>query len=318
MKELNYLQIINNTLDSTEYLGDDCANLDNLGIFVTQDTLVENVHFSMHSTTPYLLGRKAVNVNLSDLAAALSKPAYITISLSLPSNIKDSFVEELYKGINEVCNEHNVKVIGGDITGSNIIVISITAIGIKTSNFVSSRSFAKKNDYVVVTGNFGASSAGLYSFSNFLQAPENLKTAHLNPTAKLKESKIISKLINSNIAAMDCSDGLIDALYKIAQASKHSIKIDFDNVPVLKDVIEFSSQNKIDYKKFVLWGGEDYELVFCINEEIYKKLDKDLFKCIGRVQNKDTNPYVTIKSGQTEEKITKEIFEKNSFNHFEL
>ena len=74
MRELEFLKIIEKTLDSSSFLGDDCAFLDDFDIFVTQDTLVENVHFSLYTTTPYLLGRKAVSVNLSDLAAALSIP----------------------------------------------------------------------------------------------------------------------------------------------------------------------------------------------------------------------------------------------------
>ena len=97
MNELRFLEIINKTLDSSSFLGDDCAYLDDFDIFVTQDTLVEDVHFSLYTISPYLLGRKAVSVNLSDLAAALSIPKFILVSLSLPKNTKDSFVSELYR-----------------------------------------------------------------------------------------------------------------------------------------------------------------------------------------------------------------------------
>ena len=84
MKELEFLDIIKNSLSFKSFIGNDCAFLDEHDLFFTQDTLVEDVHFSLYTTTPYLLGRKAVNVNLSDLAAALAKPEYISISLSLP------------------------------------------------------------------------------------------------------------------------------------------------------------------------------------------------------------------------------------------
>ncbi len=316
MKELKFIEIIKNSLDFSSLLGDDCAFLEDLDVFVTQDTLVEDVHFSLYTISPYLLGRKAVSVNLSDLAAALSMSKYITVSLSLPKMVNESFVSELYRGINDVCNSYNVKVIGGDITGSEKIVISICAIGKKISLFNSSRSFAKKADYILVTGEFGSSAAGLYGLTNFLYTDESLKNAHLNPTPRINEGLKLSSVIDSNITVMDCSDGLVDALYKVSLASKHSLKIDLDAVPVSRELIEFSSRNNLDYKNFVKWGGEDYELLMCVPEETYVKLDNSIFKCIGRVQNKDISPCVTIKDGNSTEKITKEIFENNSYNHF--
>lgn len=316
MKELNFIEIIKNTLDISSFLGDDCAFLEDLDIFVTQDTLVEDVHFSLYTISPYFLGRKAVSVNLSDLAAAISLPKYISVSLSMPKTIKDSFVSELYRGINDVCKEYNVKVIGGDITGSDKIVISICAIGKKISLFNSSRSFAKKDDYILVTGEFGSSSAGLYGLTNFLYTEQNLINAHLNPIPRVNEGLKLSSIIDSNITVMDCSDGLVDALYKVSLASKHSLKIDINEVPVSNELIEFSTRNNLDYKNFVKWGGEDYELLICVPEETYSKLDLSMFKCIGKVQNKDNNPCVSIKDDKNIEKITKEIFESNSFNHF--
>ena len=312
MKELDFIKIISSQLSFSNYLGDDCAYLDDLDIYVTQDTLVEDVHFSMFTTTPYLLGRKAVNINLSDLAAALAIPKYITVSVSLPKNTSDNFVKELYRGINEVCDEHRVKVIGGDITGSDKIIISICAIGKKNSLHSSSRRYAKKGDYIVVTGSFGSSSLGLYALQNFLYVEDSIKNAHLNPVSRVIEAEKIANIIESNVAVMDSSDGLIDALYKIALSSKHSLEIEFDKVPVMQEVKDFASRNNINYKDFVLWGGEDFELVACLPEETYLKLDKNIFHCIGRVQNKDNMPCVKVDS----DRITEEIFKNKSFNHF--
>ena len=316
MKELDFLKIISSQLSFSNYLGDDCAYLDELDIFVTQDTLVEDVHFTMYTITAYLLGRKAVSVNLSDLAAALSVPKYITVSLSLPKNISEDFVSELYRGINDICDEYKVKVIGGDITGSDKIVISVCAIGKKISLYNSSRKYAKKGDYIVVTGNFGSSAAGLYSLQNFLQVEDVLKNAHINPIPKVFEAEKLATIIDSNIAVIDSSDGLIDALYRISQDSKHSLEIDFDNVPILQETIAFSKRNELDYSEFVKWGGEDFELVACVPEQIYHKLDKNIFKHIGFVQNKDFNPCVQVNFSSHTERITREIFEKKSYNHF--
>lgn len=316
MKELKFLDIIKNKLDNSEYLGDDCAFLKDLDIFVTQDTLVENVHFSLNTITPYLLGRKALSVNLSDLAAALAKPEYITVSLSVPKMTKEFFVEELYRGINDVCREYNTKVIGGDITGSDSVVISICAIGKKISKYITSRSYAKKDDYIVVTGNLGASASGFHALSHFLYAEDKLINAHLNPTPRIKEAAIVSDIINTNIAAMDCSDGLIDALYKTAFNSRHSVSIDINRVPVSDEVKNYCKRNSLDYTQFVKWGGEDYELLLFVDEDTYMKLDGNMFTSIGRVLNKDSNPSVIVTNGNTDEIITRKVFENNSFNHF--
>ena len=93
MNEFDYLKIVNKTLTDNSFIGDDCAFLPfeflgSKGLHVTQDSLVQDVHFSLDTTTPYLLGRKSVSVNLSDLAAVCAKPLCITISLSLPKLIK--------------------------------------------------------------------------------------------------------------------------------------------------------------------------------------------------------------------------------------
>lgn len=316
MKELDFLKIINESLSDSSYLGDDCAFLDDFGLFVTHDTLVEDVHFSMYTTSSYLLGRKSISVNLSDLAAALAVPLYVTVSLSVPKTVSDSFVKDLYKGINDVCREYNVKVIGGDLTGSDKIVISVCAIGKKSSSYMSSRRFARNNDYILVTGEFGSSGAGLYALSNFLQADQKLINSHLNPVPKIKEMNALSKIIKSDIASMDTSDGLIDALYKISLASKHSVKIDINKVPVNSELIEFCCQNNLDFKKFVKWGAEDYEQIICVPEDIYLALDKNIFTCIGRVMNKDLNPCVIIQDENFSETVNYQSFSQNSYSHF--
>lgn len=316
MKELDFLEIINRKLSVNSYLGDDCAYLDDLDIFVTHDTLAENVHFSLYTISPYLLGRKSVAVNLSDLAASLALPKYITISLSLPSNIKNEFVEEFYQGVNDICNEYNVKVIGGDLTASEKVVVSVCAIGKKHSLYLSSRSNAKKGDYVVVTGYHGSSAAGFYALDNFLYADKELIDAHLNPVPKIAESYQLANITDNNITVMDSSDGLLDALYKIAAASKHSIEIDINKVPVSEKLIEFCTQNNLNYKKFVKWGGEDYQLVACVPEEICSKLDKTKFTVIGKVINKDLSPCVIVKDFDKTEKVTKDVFSEEVYKHF--
>ena len=106
MKEKEFISIIKNTLKS-EYIGDDCAYLKDLGIVVTQDSLVEYVHFLRKKITPFQLGYKSVMVNISDIAASGAEPKYLTVSLSLPQDIDNKFIEEFYEG----CKKHAAKVL---------------------------------------------------------------------------------------------------------------------------------------------------------------------------------------------------------------
>lgn len=316
MKELDLLKVINSTLTNSEFIGDDCAYLEDLNIFITQDTLVENIHFKLSTTTPYFLGRKSVAVNLSDIAASMSKPKYITISLSLPNKIGTDFVKEFYKGVNDISNEYGVKVAGGDITGSDSLVISVAAIGQKDSKFTSSRSNAKEGDIVITTGNYGASFSGFLALENSLQCTDDLTEAHINPTPRIKETAELKYAIKSNIAAMDTSDGLFDALYKISEASKHNLEIDFDKIPVSDSVKDFCTKNNIDIVDATLFGGEDYEIIACVPETALNLLEKDMFKIIGKVKKKSKNPKISIKIDNKYKTLDKEALETKTFNHF--
>ena len=104
MKEKEFISIIKNLLCSN-YIGDDCAFLEDLGIVVTQDSLVEDVHFLRSKITPFQLGYKSVMVNISDVAASGAEPKYLTISLSLPANIDKGFIEDFYLGCKKACGE---------------------------------------------------------------------------------------------------------------------------------------------------------------------------------------------------------------------
>ena len=306
MKELEYLEIINDTLSDTTLLGDDCAYLKEFDICITQDTLVEGIHFTLDTTTPFELGQKAVNVNLSDLAASGSKPLYLTISLSLPPNTDNSFLQEFYKGVDKICTTHGVKVAGGDLTGSDRVFISVCALGKKYNSVSVSRNAAKPDDIIVTTGTHGDSAGGLKLLQQGKTAPEILIQKHLIAQAKTEESNIIMQTAEESglkqLAMMDTSDGLGDAIYKLSKGCGFAFDIDFDSVPVSSELKEAFPD---EYKDLVLWGGEDFELLFTMPEHAYEKLDRTRFFKIG---------YVTKRHFSKEEE---EIFEKKSFKHFE-
>ena len=172
MKELEYLNIINKTLTDSSLLGDDCAYLKEFDLCITQDTLVEGVHFLLNTTDAFTLAQKSVNVNLSDLAAAGAKPLYITLSLSLPKNIDQNFVENFYKGVETAVSKYGIKVAGGDLTGADRVYISICAIGKKYNNVQVSRTNAKAGDIIALTGTHGSSAGGLKLLLQGKKEPE--------------------------------------------------------------------------------------------------------------------------------------------------
>lgn len=274
MNEKELIKIIKTTLNS-EYIGDDCAYLEDLGIVVSQDSLVEDVHFKLEFITPFQLGYKSVMVNISDICASGAEPKYLTIALSLPNYVDEKFVEEFYKGAKEASGD--VKIVGGDLTGGEKVFISVTAIGATKNRKISSRSNAKVGYKILVSGEHGNSATGLKMLLNRDKTELNSKfiKAHLMPVAQRKFSQKIATQITENYAMMDTSDGLADALIQIAKASKVRVKINTSKIPHDKNVD----------MQTVLYGGEDYQLVVAVPKDFLPQ-DTDLIE-IGEITDGD-------------------------------
>ena len=325
MKEDLFINIIKDSLpESADFIGDDTAYIPKKDLILTQDTLIEDVHFRKNTISPYYLGRKSVAVNLSDISAAGGMPSYIMISLSMPEDIDEGFIKEFYRGVREICNEYDIFVVGGDLTKAFRLTISICAIGFGNGLTPASRKNAKDGDYVIVTGNFGSSRAGF----EILEKPDIFKKklsakiknrfieAHINPTPRLKEGRNILR-ITKNPALMDASDGLADALNKICLFSNTGMVIDFKDIPYDKN-LALVAENDETLFKWVLFGGEDYELVGTVSKDGYKKLKEKKIpvKKIGKVVPAGDNPYACIKIKDRTIKIDSEIINKELFSHF--
>lgn len=219
MKEQDFINTIVN-LTQSQYIGDDCAYLKDLNIAITQDNFIEDVHFKTKWATAWQIGYKAAAVNISDILASGSRPLYLSVGVSLPSSINNSFIEDLYKGI--ISGAYGAKIIGGDITAGDKIFISITAIGSTIGRNISSRKNAKPGYKVITRGNFGLSTKGLTELTTGGQDVVAIK-AHLEPNLDTEFSDYIAFNIKDKYAMMDTSDGLADALFKIAQASNVTI-----------------------------------------------------------------------------------------------
>ena len=324
MNELSLIKKISSLIPDSSYIGDDTAYLEELGIVVTTDTLAEDIHFRLKTTSPFDLGYKSLAVNLSDIASDGAIPSYAFVSISLPKYIDENFVEEFYKGINTLASKYGVIIAGGDITGAEKLFINITAIG-KTEGYKPARrNNAKAGDVVFVTGNLGSSRAGFEILENeklfkekiSKEIFEKFKKAHTTPEPHVITGREI--LINSEKTPcmMDTSDGLADALFKIARASKVEIDIDKNLIPYDKDLKKIADIKNANLFDWILFGGEDYTLAGCIDKKTYENLYKKGLPVIktGTVSGENKNGLVKI----GEKIITEKTVIDKSFNHFSI
>ncbi len=306
MNEINLINKIKNTLNS-QYIGDDCAYLKDLGIVISQDSLVEDVHFNKLTMSPYQMGYKSVMVNLSDVAASGAKPAYLTIALSLPKEIKDDAVIDFYEGAKYALENLDVEIVGGDITGADKLYISISVIGKTLDRKISSRSHAKIGHKIITSGVHGSSAAGLRILQNDLEPDKDLIKAHLMPVAQIDFAKQISEQIQEDYAMMDTSDGLFDALFKIGSASNCTMSVDFERILYDPKIKEYFS----DYKDLILFGGEDYQIVATVPVELLPSLKHYII--IGEVLPKE-DCVIKLNADNKIEKFND--LSNKCFNHF--
>jgi thiamine-monophosphate kinase len=223
----------------------DAAQLED-GFVVTQDTLVENVHFRLDWATHREIGYKAVAVNLSDLAASGAAPEGLIVSLGAPSATSLDDVLELYEGL----NEPGVPVLGGDTTRADALYLSVTALG--RSERVPGRSGARPGDAVVVTGPLGAAAAAFRA------------SRHARPPLRLEEGRRLAAVAH---AVIDISDGLARDAGHLARRSGCAFVIELEHVPLAPGA-------SIDDLGF----GEDYELLAATPEPLE-------FAVIGRCED---------------------------------
>ncbi len=238
-------------------------------LVVTQDALVEGVHFRLDWTSWHDLGYKAAAVNISDLAASGAEPEALIVSLGLPGESELEKVIKLYEGIAEA----GVPVLGGDTTSADRVYLSVTALG--RAERVPGRDGARPGDQLVVTGPLGASAAGFYCLQERVTNP--LVRAHLRPPLRVKEGK---ELARSAHAMLDISDGLASDALRIAERSGCRLVVELEQVPIAKGVAEVAAHFKRDVYSLACAFGEDYELLAAVPKP-------GRFTMIGRCEKGD-------------------------------
>jgi thiamine-monophosphate kinase len=241
----------------------------------TSDSLIQDVHFTLSTTTWRELGWKALAVNLSDIAAMGGLPQYALVSLGLPGDTEIASVAELYEGIEELARLFDVSIVGGDSVGAPVVMVSLAVVGKAQKNqSVLTRSAAAPGDLIAVTGCLGASAAGLAMLQGGLElypidkeTAGQLKEAHLRPYPRVVEGQALAR--HGVKAAIDLSDGLVGDLGRLCKASGVGARLFASQIPVHPLVRDSFGTDAI---QLALSGGEDYELLFTACSEVIDRV----------------------------------------------
>jgi len=255
-------------------IGDDAAWVDHPrgSSLVTADLLIEGIHFDLNWTSLVDLGYKSLAVNLSDIAAMGGTPAYVMLSLGIPANFDSNKIDKLYRGIKGLAKKHCVTIVGGDTNTADSLIISVCLIGHPPKKPIC-RSGAHVGDDIYVTGTLGDAALGL-DLLKLKRRPqsrafEQLLTRHHRPTPRLAAGALLAKR-NLASAMIDVSDGLIQDLTHICQASGVGARIQQDKLPLSSAYRALAGTIGMTH---ALSGGEDYELLFCAAPQQRKRID---------------------------------------------
>jgi len=269
-------------------VGDDAAVIDcgNDYMLLSTDMLVEGVHFDLSYMPIQHLGYKSISINVSDIAAMNGIPQQIVVSLGLSNRFSVQAVEKLYEGMRAACKDFRVDLVGGDTTSSpSGLIISVSITGKVERDKVALRSKVEKGDIICATGDLGGAFIGLQVLERekqvFLSNPDMqpdlqkypyIAGRQLKPKARMD---IIYELAELNVrpkAMIDISDGLASELFHLAKQSGVGFFIYEDKLPIDKQTYDTAVEFNIDPITAVMNGGEDYELLFSINQDDFEKL----------------------------------------------
>lgn len=268
-------------------VGDDAAVIDHFGrqTVVSTDLLLEGIHFDLSYTPLKHLGYKSIVVNLSDIYAMNAVPTQVVISIGFSNRFSLEALDEFYAGVYAACTHYGVDLVGGDTTTSNKgFVISVTAIGeVAPDNFVK-RSGAKANDLICVSGDLGAAFLGLTLLEREkrifeetgaqpqLEGQSYIVGRLLKPEARKDIIEYFAEAGIKPTSMMDISDGLSSELLHLCNNSQTGCILYEEKIPFQDAMIEFAYTLQLDPTACALSGGEDYELLFTIEQADFEKI----------------------------------------------
>lgn len=269
--------------------GDDCAVLafdkSRYQLF-TCDMIVEGIDFTLQDD-PFFIGRKALAIQVSDIAACAGIPRHCLVSLAMPGNISIGVIDRLFKGMQHIAKKYNINIAGGDISRAKQLAIDVSMLGIVEKKNLVLRNGARIGDIIFVSGPLGGSIFG----------------KHLKFTPPLEKARFLVKNFKVN-AMIDISDGLAQDLGHILEQSSTGAIIYEDLIPLNKE-----ARNLAD----ALYMGEDFELLFTLSPNEAKKILKRNirnFHPIGEVTDRRLALRLIDKKGR------EKIIRLKGFKHF--
>jgi thiamine-monophosphate kinase len=260
-------------------IGDDAAviSASSNKLVATLDIAIEDVHFKSLWSSPFEIGAKLTTANLADLFSMGATPKYLLVGAAISEINNSEVITELAQGIRSVADKFEVSVIGGDLSKSEKMSLSITALG-EIARDPITRSGASAGDLIYLSALPGLSAAGLAILERGLDRPKYVVQAHLNP-------KLVAPITLMEVASAmsDISDGLVSDARNIARASKVDLNFDTNALeasPDFKDLGELATELGVDVYDWILSGGEDHFFIATVPE---KYADKNLGIQVGKV-----------------------------------
>ena len=293
-KELGERKIIELILECLDQMpnmpipfGDDTSAVD-LGTdklaVINMDMLVRKTDVP-RTMSLWQAARKAVIMNISDLAAKGAKPIALLASIGLPPDLTKTDIQQVGKGLNAGAREYGAYILGGDTNEASDLIISCMALGVCSKHHLIKRGGAKPSDYVAVTGDFGKTASGLKILMDGLSAPDirgALVDSVLMPKARVQEGLVLAQSKVAT-ASIDSSDGLAWSLHELSRASNVGFRL--DNLPIAPEVKRFADIHGFDSVELALYGGEEYELLVTINSSLWQEAKKAV-ESVGGILNK--------------------------------
>jgi thiamine-monophosphate kinase len=281
-------------------IGDDCAvlRLGERDWAAASDMLLYGRHFKGWAA-PESVGYKAVAVNVSDVAAMGGTPRFILASGGAPD---PETTLRCFRGILEACEAFGVYPLGGDTTSADALTLDVAILGELSAPPVL-RSGARPGDLLAVTGDLGASAAGLLALEGGVPGPERLLRRHLRPEPRVEAGSVAARLGAG--AMIDLSDGLASDARRICESSGVGCRVDLGSLPVESDTREFLRSLGRDPEVVAATGGEDYELLIAARESVLDALAEDVdapLTVIGEVTD-GTSGVVFRRGGETVEDL---------------
>jgi thiamine-monophosphate kinase len=247
-------------------IGDDAAVIKSSSnkLVATVDMAVEDIHFNKKWSSPFQIGAKLTTANLADIFAMGAIPKYLLVAAGISELNNSETVTELAKGIRSVADKFEVTVIGGDLSKSEKMTLSITALG-ELSDQPILRSGARVGDLIYLSSLTGLSAAGLAILNRELDRPRYVVEAHLNPKLVAPD-----KLIKVATSMCDVSDGLATDAAHLSYASNVNFNLSKDLISQaadFKDLAELAEELNEDVFDWILTGGEDHFFLATVGKE---------------------------------------------------